>query len=327
MAESSSQKVIAMKKIACVGILVADVMTGMMQIPEPGKLAPVSAITVHNGGNAMTAAVNLKKLGVDSAVIGMVGEDLFGNFLVEKLLASGVDIRGLKTCSETQTSVSVVLNDRSGERSFLHCKGANAVFSEKDIDDQVIGECDAVFVTGTFLLDAFDGEETMRFLKQCKALGKTTFLDVCWDASGQWGELLDCSLPYIDYFMPSIDEAVCLAKEETSEKIADVFIQKGVKNVIIKLGRRGSFFRKAGEPCGQFFPACQIGPRVDTTGAGDSFCSGFLAAFARGKSDEECMAFANAVGACCVSAKGATAEIRTYEETEKLMKSERKGEQ
>lgn len=304
-----------MKKVACVGILVADVMVEPVNAyPEKGLLLPVNSITLHNGGNAMTASINIKKLGVETTMVGKVGADVFGSFLKEKLENAGINTAGLKTDETVQTSASVLLIDDSGERSFFHCKGANAVFSLKDIDFSVIEDCDLVFVTGSFLLGTFDGEDTMNFLKKCKEMGKTTFLDVCWDASGKWGELLDMSMPYIDYFMPSIDEAVCIAGCDDIEEIADVFFSRGVKNVVIKMGSKGAFLRRSSESKGKIFPCCKGVKAVDTTGAGDSFCSGFLAAFARDCKLEDCVKFANGTGAHCVMAVGATTGITTYEE-------------
>ena len=75
-----------MKSVACVGILVADVIVEkVFKYPEKGVLEPVNSITMHNGGNAMTAAINLRKYGVQSYMVGMVGNDMFGQFLSEKL--------------------------------------------------------------------------------------------------------------------------------------------------------------------------------------------------------------------------------------------------
>ncbi len=310
------------KKVACVGILVADVIVEpVTSYPEKGVLEPVNSITMHNGGNAMTASINLRKLGIESVMVGMVGDDIFGDFLIRKLNESGVDTKGLKVSNKTQTSASVLMIDKTGERSFFHCTGTNAVFSCDDIDYSALDGCDMVFVTGSFLMDNFDGEGTMQFLKKCKEMGKTTFLDVCWDAKGQWGKLLDMSMPYIDYFMPSIDEAVLIAGKESPEEAADEFVSRGVKNVIIKLGSKGSYLRKEGEDKGRIFPPFYIENPVDTTGAGDSFCSGFLAAFASGKELEDCMVFANAVGSQCVTAKGATTGIKTFGETEEFVKN------
>jgi sugar/nucleoside kinase (ribokinase family) len=164
-------------------------------------------------------------------------------------------------------------------------------------------------------MDNFDGAQTERFLRECKERGKTTFLDVCWDAKGRWGELLDSCMPYIDYFMPSIDEAVCIAGKEDPEEIADVFMAKGVKNVVIKLGSKGSYLKKSTDKAGTVYESYRVENPVDTTGAGDTFCSGFLAAYARGLDASECMPFANAAGALSVMAKGATAGTRSYEET------------
>lgn len=321
MAQGHYKENAAVKKIACVGIMVADVMTDPIEaFPEPGKLVKIGAVTLHNGGNAMTAAINLKKMGVDAKMVGKLGNDMFGYYLRDCLDKAGVDTKGLRTDDKVQTSVSVVLLDATGERSFLHCTGTNAVLSVNDIDWEVISETDGVFVTGSFLMDNFDGDETAAFLKKCKDMGKTTFLDVCWDASGRWGDVLNCCMPYIDYFMPSIDEAVQIASCKEPDEIADVFMSRGVKNVVIKLGKKGAYLRLNGEEKGRIFPAVGNVKRIDTTGAGDSFCSGFLAAFARDKDAEFCVKFANTVGALCVTAKGATAGTKTYEETIEIMK-------
>ncbi len=313
-----------MMKVGCVGILVADVIVSPVgAYPAKGSLDRVDSVTLHNGGNAMTAAVNLSKMGVPSAIIGKVGTDMFGDFLRSRLAGSGVDTRGLARDPEVQTSVSVVLNSADGERSFLHCVGTNGTFSVKDIDWSVVAECELIFVTGTYLLDTFDGAEAVEFLKRCKEMGKTTFLDVCWDAKGRWGEVLDPAMPYIDFLMPSIDEAVRIAGESEPDRIADVFMARGAKNVIIKLGKRGSYIRCATEKRGREFPAVGSIRAVDTTGAGDSFCSGFLAAYSRGEALERCVEIANATGALCVTAKGATTGIRTYDETVKFLEENR----
>ena len=308
-----------MKKVACVGILVADVIVEKVtKYPDKGVLLPVNSITLHNGGNAMTASINMKKLGVDTYMVGKVGSDVFGDYLCNRLNEYGVNTSGLKRDKDVQTSASVLMIDESGERSFFHCVGTNAVFSVSDIDYSVIDNADIVFVTGSFLMDRFDGEETAQFLKECKARGKTTFLDVCWDAKGNWGKKLDMAMPYLDWLMPSIDEAVNIAEEQEPEKIADVFMAKGVKNVVIKMGSKGAFVRCEGEKQGTMYPSFKGINVVDTTGAGDSFCSGFIASFARDKKIPECAVFANATGAHSVMAKGATTGITSYDEIKKF---------
>lgn len=314
-----------MKKICCVGILVADVMAPITELPRLGELSRVDSVTVHNGGNAMTAAVNLRRLGVESYLIGKVGNDVFGEGLLKGIRESGVCDDGVRIDEKDQTSVSIVLL-QGGERSFLHTVGANGSFNLKDIDFSVIEEVDAVFLTGVFLMDTFDGEESVEFLRRCKEMGKTTFLDVCWDARGRWGEVINGYLPYVDYFMPSIDEAREMAKcNGTPDEMADVFTALGAKNIIIKLGSQGSYVRLSGEKCGRVFPSMKSESVVDTTGAGDSFCSGFLSGFARNLPMEECMRLANAAGSLCVSKMGAMSwatnfdNLNSYKEKNKCL--------
>ncbi|MBQ5324528.1 MAG: carbohydrate kinase family protein [Oscillospiraceae bacterium] len=309
-----------MKKVACVGILVADVMTKPVDsIPEKGLLSQVDAIEIYSGGNAMTAAINMRKMGVESAIVGKVGEDMFGTFLEQKMQEQGVNTKGLKRDKNTQTSASIVLSASDGERSFLHCVGTNATFSIDDVDWDVISGCDYVFVTGTYLMNTFDGQQTADFLKKCQEMGKTTLLDVCWDAKDRWASVLDCAMPYIDIFMPSIDEAVKLSGETEPEKIADVFFSKGVKKVVIKLGKHGAYLREEKDAKSVIIPTYSKIKAVDTTGAGDSFCSGFITGLVKGLSFEECGLFANAVGTHCVMEKGATTGIKSYEEIRKFM--------
>lgn len=306
--------------IACVGIMVADVMVKPVNsIPERGKLGLVDSITLHSGGNAMTAALNITKLGLRAALVGKVGNDPFGAFLQDVLRQGGVDSSGVFVSGDSQTSCSVVLLGGDGERTFLHCTGANATLDIKEIDMSVIEQSEVVFVTGSFLLDTLDGEQTTKLLRRCKELDKTTALDVCWDDKGRWMPLLEQAMPYIDLFMPSIDEARELSGKATPEEMAAVFFEKGVGSVIIKLGKEGCYLQEAADKPPVVLPTYRSVPVVDTTGAGDSFCSGFLTAWVKGMDFISCGRFANAVGTHCIMHTGATTGIKSYSEISKFM--------
>lgn len=310
-----------MKKVACVGIMVADVIVEPVKgFPERGLLMPVNSITMHNGGNAMTAAINLQKLGVESTLVGKVGNDVFGDFLIKRLREENVNPDGIKIDSNVQTSTSVLMiEEGTGERSFFHCVGSNGAFVIDDIDFNVIEKNDIVFVTGTYLLKQFDGQQTVEFLKKCKEMGKITALDVCWDASGRWGELINDAMPYIDIFLPSIDEAKMIARSDDLDKMADFFFEKGIGSLVIKCGSKGCYCCESKTSEAIMLPCYKVENAVDTTGAGDSFCSGFLSALARGKDFLTCAKIGNAVGAHCVMAKGATSGIKPYNEIIKFM--------
>ena len=300
--------------VSCIGILVADVITKPVdKIPAPGLLERVSSIETYTGGCAMSAGIDMAKIGIKTAVLGKVGNDSFGEFLKEALVKYGVDTRGIAVDENVQTSASVVLSSSSGERSFLHTVGANGTFCYEDVNWDVIADSDIIFVAGTMLMDSFDGECCAQVLKKCKEMGKTTVLDTAWDSQGRWMKVLEPCMQYIDIFLPSIDEAIELSGETEPDKIADVFFNMGVSKVVIKLGSRGCYMRETKDSQPVIIPCFKV-KAVDTTGAGDSFCAGFLSAMAKGLSFEQCGRFANAVGAHCVMAMGATTGIKSFEE-------------
>ena len=121
------------------------------------------------------------------------------------------------------------------------------------------------------------------------------------------------SLPYLDLFMPSYEEAARLSGEKAPARIADVFFQMGAKSVIIKLGKDGAYFC---EPGGDRYtlPTYRAIKPVDTTGAGDSFCAGFLCGLAQGWDYRRSGAFANAVGTHCIMEVGASTGIKPMAE-------------
>ncbi len=311
--------------VTCIGILVADVIAKPVDsIPKPGLLERIDSIAIYSGGCAMSAGIDMAKIGLKTAVLGKTGADSFGSFLREELEKYGVETKGVATDDTVQTSASVVISASNGERSFLHTVGANGTFCYEDVDWDVIEDSRIVFVAGTMLMDAFDGEDCARVLKKCKEMGKITVLDTAWDSRGRWMDVLRPCMPYIDVFMPSIDEAIELAGgEQDPAKIADFFFSMGVKQVVIKLGSRGCYLRETKEAEGVIIPCFKV-KAVDTTGAGDSFCAGFLSGMAKGLSFSECGRFANAVGAHCVQAMGATTGIRSYEDIVAFMEKQEK---
>ena len=308
--------------IVCVGILVADAIAKpVTKLPDQGKLDLVDSIGLYTGGCASSASINISKIGLDVAILGKIGNDGFGVFMNKSLQDNGVITKGLAISKEDETSASLVIVSPDGERSFLHSLGANGSFCENDIDYEIIEKSNIVFVAGTMLMPAFDGEDCAIFLRKAKEMGKITALDTAWDSQGKWMDVLSPCMEYIDYFMPSYEEAVELSGKEKPEEIADVFMSMGPHTVVIKLGKDGCYIKskRDGEIEEYTIPTFSKIKAVDTTGAGDAFCSGFLSALSKGKSLQECGVFANAVGTLCVMEKGASTGIRPYEETLKFI--------
>ena len=297
-----------MHEVTCLGILVADVVGKPVDsIPERGKLMLVDRMELHGGGCANSTGIGLTKLGIKTAVIGKVGNDGFGDFVIGNLTRNGVDCTGVVRDEEAATSSTMVLVHGDGERSFIHYIGANGTLTEADVDDGVVKSSKILHIAGTFLLPGFDGEPTARVLKKAKELGVTTSLDTAWDSHNNWMKLLAPCLPYVDYAVPSIEEARMVTGKYEPEEVASALLDKGVGTVALKMGSQGCYIRS--KDIELYIPIYKVDV-VDALGAGDAFAAGFLAGLVNGWDLERTGKFANATGAFCVTALGATTGIK-----------------
>ena len=305
--------------IACIGILCADIMGKTIdQLAEKGKLSLVDSISLHAGGCAANVAMALSKIGLPPAIIGKVGDDSLGNYLINTLKNESINVEGLQIDSQVSTSASMVMISDDGERTIIHSLGANKEFSYDSIDLEIISRSKILLIAGTFLMPSFDGEGTVKLLKFANEKGVLCCLDTAWDASGQWMSKIENSLAYLDWFMPSYDEAVKLTGQTNPHDIAEDFIQRGVKNVVIKLSNKGCFIKPALEQ-GYMVPSFSNVQVIDCSGAGDSFCAGFIAGLSMGWDIRKCAVFANAVGAHCVMEIGTTTGIKSMAEILKFI--------
>lgn len=314
-----------MKKILCIGSVTTDLILSPVEaLPEPGVLKSIDGFSMHVGGCASNAAIDLAKLGIPASLCCKVGQDVFGDFILKETRKAGVDTTPVITDPAVFTTVSTVLVRPDGERSFLYHKGSTSALREDEISDRLLDACDIVFVAGAMLLSSLDGEPCARLLQRAHALGKYTVMDTAYDFDGLWLEKVKAVIPELDLFMPSEVEAQNITGMSDPDQMADSLFRLGARNVIIKLGSRGALICPAESP--RFFsPAFRVTP-VDTTGAGDSFCAGFLAGLSLGRSFRESAVLANAVGAHCVKRIGATTGIPSLEEIEAFIQNHQKQE-
>jgi len=303
-----------MHEVTCLGIIVADVIAKTVNtLPGEGKLELIDQLELHLGGCASNAAVDLEKIGIKTAVIGRVGADGFGSFVINEMKNCGVNVDGVILSETSKTSASVVTIRSSGERSFLHHMGANADFTIDDINFSIVSDSKVLFIAGALLLPRFDGIPAAKVLKIARQEKIITVMDTAWDSTGKWMQQIKPCLPYIDYFLPSFEEAKMISGKCNPEEITEVFLDAGVKVAVIKLGSKGCFIKnKAGEH--YFIEAFEGIKVIDTTGAGDSFAAGFITGIIRGWDLSLCGKFANAVGANCVMKVGATPGVKKLEE-------------
>jgi sugar/nucleoside kinase (ribokinase family) len=298
--------------VVCLGILVADAIARPVDsVPPRGALELVDEISLHGGGCALNTASALVRFGLEAAVVGKVGADPFGDFILQLLDERGVDRRGVLQDSAVSTSATVVLVDSAGERTFLHLPGANGRLRREELDEDALFSGRALHVAGALVMPELDGSPTAGILEEAKARGLTTSLDTVWDATGRWERLLP-SLPHLDLFVPSLAEGSAISREPEPESVAAWLRKRGVGTVAIKLGAEGCFV--ASEEFEGFVAAPAV-EAIDGTGSGDAFAAGLLYGYLAGWPLERAAALANAAGALAATAVGAVEGVRGLEET------------
>ena len=292
-------------KILCVGQLVADILAAPVEYSKLDvDTQRVGKIVIKNGGDSMNTAIGLAKLGCQVGFVGKTGKDLLGGYLRSVFETHNIDIKGLQLADDLPTASVITLVNGQGQRVFLYNGGTNDTFSLTDIDFTLLEECAHVHVGGTFLLPEFDGGGCTQLLSTAKERGKTTSMDVTWDTTGRWLDVLEPCLSYLDLFMPSEAEAALITGYKQPEQMADFLLKRGVGIAVIKLGDKGAYVKGRGE--GFYQSAYPVDKVVDTTGAGDSFVAGFLSRYIKGGTLRECASFAAAVAAHCILEVGTT---------------------
>lgn len=311
-----------MAEVTCLGILVADVVGKPVdRLPQRGKLELVERMELHTGGCAANVGIALSKLGVDAAVIGKVGDDGFGDFMVSELARHGINPYGIARNGVAATSATMVMVHADGERSFIHYLGANAEFEESDVDFEIIRGSRVLHIAGAFLMPGIDGEPTARILKRAQDSGIITSLDTAWDSTGRWMSVIKPCFQYVDYALPSYDEARMMTGRQEPRDIAQFLMDMGVKTVGLKMGSKGCYIKSADTEL--MIPPYDVDP-VDSVGAGDCFVAGFLTGIVRGWDLQQTGRFANAVGGLCVTALGATTGVKSLKETLNFMEEDTK---
>ncbi|HSX76323.1 MAG TPA: sugar kinase [Shinella sp.] len=305
--------------VSSIGFYVLDILgRPVTRIPEGGRADYIEEIRMTVAGTAGATAVDCAILGLSTQAVTTVGDDEMGDFLHAKMVKFGVDCGLVKRSGVTQTSATILPVRPNGERPALHVPGTAAIFTVADEDLDAALDARVVHVGGTGLLKAFDGEPTVRLLKKAKALGRITTFDLI-QANPETFALVEPCLPYIDYFVPSIEEAGEMAGTHDPREVARFYKARGVKNAILTMGADGVYVSpEKGEDF--ILPAFDI-PVSDTTGCGDSFTAGIIVGIIKGWELREAARFASAVAAKVAMGLGSDGKLVSFEDTLEAMNS------
>ncbi len=289
------------------------ILSDYQSFPTLGQEVLVNGLDLMLGSASAICAVGLARLGNTVRMASKTGADEWGDFCVDVLARAGVDTSFVKRDPQSKTGLTVSITS-SKDRALVTYLGAIATFQAADIDAGAMDGCRHLHVSSYFLQQGLQ--------KDCRALfaaaharGLTTSLDPGFDPSEKWQSGLRETLEETDVFFPnevelrglggSPDPADCLGRLENGRTL-----------IVAKLGADGCMVLDRGNPL--HVPAFPVSP-VDTTGAGDSFNSGFLHAWVRGLPPSEALRFGAACGALSTRAVGGTGCQASLEEAEAMI--------
>ncbi len=290
--------------------------------PEPVSVAGFRAESgsINAGGEGVNGSIASAKLGMKSALLCFLGNDQAGDLIEVELEKNGVDTGYIVRTSENPTPVTTIFVAEDGNRKSITNNAHSYNFHPELYPDRFT-DTKAVVIGSLFRAPFNDPEVVRAVVTEIHSKGIPVFADTKIPNFRKLtlDDIAD-ALSMIDYITPNEDEARFFTGEEEPEKMAKAFLEKGVKNVVLKLGGRGCLLMNSDETV--FVPAHKINV-VDATGAGDNFMAGFVSELIRGIDVRDALAFANACGAICTTAVGTGTALKNRDQVLKMLSAEK----
>ena len=288
------------------------------EVPPGGGTIFIDDLTLAVSGAGGTAAIAAAKMGLKTLAVAGVGEDLMGDWVLQRLAHFGVDTWGVQHKPEWRTSSSIVTTRADGSRPALHMLGATKDFFVDEAMISRVIDAKVFHIGGIGLMNAMDKGQNAVVMKAAKTGGAVTTVDVFAGSPKDLPAIADV-LPYTDYFMPSIEEAQALCGRSDYADTAKFFLDMGVKACVLTLGGDGAYYH---DRDGTSFkvPAYDIQVRC-TCGCGDAFNAGFAVGLVKDFDPEMRVRFAQATSALNATGLGSQAGVENFEHTLNFMKT------
>lgn len=303
-----------MGKVTVFGSFVVDLMARSPHLPIPGETVKGSMFKMGPGGKGFNQGVAAHKAGADVLMVTKLGKDSFANVALETMDRLRMNKDHVFTTERTETGIALILVDeKSSQNEILIVPGACATISKEDIDslEETIKGSEYVLLQLEVNQDANERIADMANRYGCRVIMN----------SAPYAPMTDEFLSKLYMVTPNEVEAeeitgVPVNDLEGAKRAAAYFRDRGVKKVVITLGARGVFISDGETE--DIIPAFQV-EVVDTTGAGDAFNGGLLAALSKGQPIPDAVRFGQAVAALSVQRIGTTPAMPTFDEIEAFL--------
>lgn len=312
-----------MKKydVICVGAAIVDIpLQPVSRDIFDIESYPLNRIAMHTGGDAINEATILTRLGIKTLLISAIGEDAPGNFVQKFCCQEGIDLSGIVTHNNWDTSINVGLVTEDGERTFVtNRNGSLWKMTLDDVDMSRFKDAKLLSMASIFNNPLLDGDALVSMFRRARQEGLIICADMIMPRLNETLEDIREALSFVDYFFPNYDEAALLTGKKEIQAIADEFLACGIKYVIIKKGKDGCYI--CSKDRNIHVPAVSGINPIDTIGAGDNFVAGFITAILSNMDLKSCGQFANATASLSVESVGACSGVKCRSQVEERLKS------
>lgn len=306
--------------VIVVGELNVDlILTGLPSLPEMGMCKLSKDMHFTLGSASAIFASNISRLGLNVGFVGKIGDDEFGDFILNTLIKRKVDTSQIIKDKTAKTGICVSLSFPENYAMASYA-GVRETLTLSDVNMNYLSRARHLHMSSYYLQPGMQ-KGCVELFRKAKDLGLTTSLDPDSDPSGLWDESIFEVLKYVDIFLPNENEACHISKCDTIEK-ALILLNSVVKTVVIKNGEEGAWLKSNNKTIHADVFKVNV---VDTTGAGDSFNSGFIYQFYKGSSIEDSILWGNACAAISTTEPGGTTAFPNLLQLRQFL-SERKAE-
>lgn len=305
--------------VAVVGLFILDILgRPVSRIPDKGGVDFIEDIRLTVAGTAGGTVIGTAKLGLKSLAAGAVGDDEKADWVLMAMQKHGIDTSAMQRIPGVPTSATILNIRPNGERPALHMRGASDHFDVPATLYDKLLEAPIIHLGGTGLLRRLDGPSSLALLREAKARGRTVTFDLI-AANPETARIVNPLLRFVDYFMPSIEEARDMSGQGTPADCARFYLDQGAAACAFTLGGEGAYFADR-DGTRLHVPAFDV-PVVDTTGCGDAFDAGMITAVHHGMDIETALRFAQAAAGLVATGLGSDAGILSFEHTLQCMKT------
>lgn len=280
-------------KIVVIGSINMDCSAKVKALPQKGETILADEFYTLPGGKGANQAVAARRLGADVNMIGSVGNDAAGKVLCETLREEGILTNGIKTV-ELPSGNAMITVDHKGNNTIVVFAGANSEMNDDWLikNKPIIQEADYIIIQLEIPI-----ETVKSAVEIAKSLKKKVILNPAPAA-----QIPDEVYEGLEIITPNETELAVITGTKDIKKGAKKLINKGVKSIIVTLGEKGSLYMDASK---EIYTESYNAEAIDTTAAGDSYNAAVAVALCEGKTIEETLKFANAVGALTTTKLGA----------------------